>query len=400
MEYIDGKTLKEYLEEKETPLSEEETLRLIRPVLNALSQIHEERIIHRDISPENIMIAHSGQVVLIDFGAARISTGAETKSLTVLLKHGYAPVEQYQTKGKQGPYTDIYAICATMYRMMSGEKPEEAIDRMVEDQVIPLEQRSGISVSHHVSAAIQKGLAVQPKDRFQAVEELEEELFEKESAVLQERYVYESQDDNYREQEKVERILEEIGSYEKEKKVKAWLVCLITVIVLIWLRGVISSFLLGEVKSTGQTLIAEESTTEENWAENSAQVDHFDVTQIKDAKKLVELIENNFDIDFDYEKDLGEYRYNNNSSYIFIGSSHSDGSIDRVYWKKIQFLTCKDVTVGMDKKEIEKTLKVVNKTENQTNYYIVDFENEEYQGELIIDYDAENKAKYMCFYGV
>ena len=164
------------------------------------------------------MIAHSGQVVLIDFGAARISTGAETKSLTVLLKHGYAPVEQYQTKGKQGPYTDIYAICATMYRMMSGEKPEEAIDRMVEDQVIPLEQRSGISVSHHVSAAIQKGLAVQPKDRFQAVEELEEELFEKESAVLQERYVYESQDDNYREQEKVERILEEIGSYEKEKR--------------------------------------------------------------------------------------------------------------------------------------------------------------------------------------
>lgn len=181
---------------------------------------------------------------------------------------------------------------------------------------------------------------------------------------------------------------------------KAWLVCLITVIVLIWLRGVISSFLLGEVKSTGQTLIAEESTTEENWAENSAQVDHIDVTQIKDAKKLVELIENNFDIDFDYEKDLGEYRYNNNSSYIFIGSSHSDGSIDRVYWKNIQFLTCKDVTVGMDKKEIEKTLKVVNKTENQTNYYIVDFENEEYQGELIIDYDAENKAKYMCFYGV
>ena len=237
MEYIDGKTLKEYLEEKETPLSEEETLRLIRPVLNALSQIHEERIIHRDISPENIMIAHSGQVVLIDFGAARISTGAETKSLTVLLKHGYAPVEQYQTKGKQGPYTDIYAICATMYRMMSGEKPEEAIDRMVENQVIPLEQRSGISVSHHVSAAIQKGLAVQPKDRFQAVEELEEELFEEEPAVMEERYVYESQDDNYREQEKVERILEEIEYYEKEKKVKAWLVCLITVIVLIWLGG-------------------------------------------------------------------------------------------------------------------------------------------------------------------
>ena len=402
MEYIDGKTLKEYLEEKETPLSEEETLRLIRPVLNALSQIHEERIIHRDISPENIMIAHSGQVVLIDFGAARISTGAETKSLTVLLKHGYAPVEQYQTKGKQGPYTDIYAICATMYRMMSGEKPEEAIDRMVDDKVIPLEQRSGISVSHHVSAAIQKGLSVQPKDRFQAVEELEEELFEEEPAVMEERYVYESQDDNYREQEKVERILEEIGYYEKEKKVKAWLVCLITVIVLIWF-GVETDSSSRQGNSSAQTLNQEASTTatpEETWTKGSAQVDHIDITQIKDAKKLVELIENNYNIVFDYEKDRGEYRYDNNSSYIFIGSSHSDGSIDRVYWKNIQFLTCKDVTVGMDKKEIEKTLKVVNKTENQTNYYIVDFENEEYQGELIIDYDAENKAKYMRFYGV
>ena len=118
------------------------------------------------------MIAHSGQVVLIDFGAARISTGAETKSLTVLLKHGYAPVEQYQTQGKQGPYTDIYAVCATMYRMLSGERPEEAIDRMARDEVIPLEQRSGISVSHHVSTAIQKGLSVQVVDRYQSLEEL------------------------------------------------------------------------------------------------------------------------------------------------------------------------------------------------------------------------------------
>ena len=85
MEYIDGKTLKQYLAEKGAPLSEEETLRLIYPILNALQKIHGEGIIHRDISPENIMLAKDGRVVLIDFGAARISTGAETKSLTEVL---------------------------------------------------------------------------------------------------------------------------------------------------------------------------------------------------------------------------------------------------------------------------------------------------------------------------
>ena len=179
MEYIEGKTLKQYLEEREFPLSEEETLRLIRPILNALQKIHEEGIVHRDISPENIMLAKDGRVVLIDFGAARISTGAETKSLTVLLKHGYAPVEQYQTQGKQGPYTDIYAVCATMYRMLSGKKPEEAIDRIVEDRVIPLEERRDIQVSYQVSSAIQKGLSIQAWDRYQTVEELIYNLYEK-----------------------------------------------------------------------------------------------------------------------------------------------------------------------------------------------------------------------------
>ena len=180
MEYIEGKTLKQYLEEREFPLSEEETLRLIHPILNALQEIHEEGIIHRDISPENIMLAKDGRIVLIDFGAARISTGAETKSLTVLLKHGYAPVEQYQTKGKQGPYTDIYSVCATMYRMLSGEKPEEAIDRIVEDRVVPLEERRDIQVSHQVSSAIQKGLSIQAWDRYQTVEELIYSLYESE----------------------------------------------------------------------------------------------------------------------------------------------------------------------------------------------------------------------------
>ena len=184
MEYISGKTLKQYLEEIRKPLSETETLRLIRPILNALASIHSEGMIHRDVSPENIMLAKDGRVILIDFGAARIATGAETKSLTVLLKHGYAPVEQYQTRGKQGPYTDIYAVCATIYRMLSGEKPEEAIDRMVEDKVVPLERKNGLHISHMVSETVRKGLSVQSQDRYQTVEELIRGLYKETNSFV------------------------------------------------------------------------------------------------------------------------------------------------------------------------------------------------------------------------
>ena len=187
MEYIQGKSLKKYMKECNGTLPEAKVLEIMRPILDALAQIHKQGIIHRDISPENIMLSDSGEVLLIDFGAARTATGAETKSLTVLLKHGYAPVEQYQTKGKQGPWTDIYAVCATMYRMLSGILPDEAVERMVQDNLVPLEKLNrngdGILVSHHVSAAIQKGLAVRPENRYQNVEKLITDLYGKEACV-------------------------------------------------------------------------------------------------------------------------------------------------------------------------------------------------------------------------
>ncbi len=183
MEYIQGKSLKKYMKEYNGTLPEAKVLEIMQPILEALAQIHKQGIIHRDISPENIMLSDSGEVTLIDFGAARTATGAETKSLTVLLKHGYAPVEQYQTKGRQGPWTDIYAVCATMYRMLSGTLPDEAIERMVQDSLVPLEKLnrngSGILVSHRVSAAIQKGLSVRPENRYQKVEDLIADLYGK-----------------------------------------------------------------------------------------------------------------------------------------------------------------------------------------------------------------------------
>lgn len=181
MEYIEGRNLKQYLREKKQPLNEAETLRLMRPVLASLAGIHKEGIVHRDISPDNIIISDKGQVKLVDFGAARLATGMETQSLTVFLKPGYAPIEQYQTRGKQGPWTDIYAVCATMYEMMSGLKPEDSVNRMVKDNVKKLHEMSRqnpqIKISSRVSDAVQKGMQVHAAARFQTAEELMQALY-------------------------------------------------------------------------------------------------------------------------------------------------------------------------------------------------------------------------------
>ena len=185
MEFIDGISLKDYLKEKGGRLSEEETLKIMKPVLEALVQVHKAGIIHRDISPDNIMLTfkdgnvHSQieSVKLIDFGAARMTEKNDQKSLTIILKHGYAPEEQYRTHGEQGPWTDVYALCAVLYRMLTGETPVPAMDRMFKDELKTLEQ-CGVKVNANTAAAILKGLAVKKNDRIQCVQELMETLYE------------------------------------------------------------------------------------------------------------------------------------------------------------------------------------------------------------------------------
>lgn len=132
MEYLNGETLASYLKRAGT-LSEKETLELMIPLLQALQAVHEQNIIHRDISPDNIFIATDSagkrQVKLIDFGAARFATSSHSKSLTVLLRPGYSPEEQYRSSGEQGPHTDVYAIAAVMYQMVTGVIPPDALER-------------------------------------------------------------------------------------------------------------------------------------------------------------------------------------------------------------------------------------------------------------------------------
>ena len=186
MEYIPGITMKQYLRSKVNRLDERTVLRLMRPVLESLDKVHRSGIIHRDISPDNILITADQKVTLIDFGAARMASGNDGKSMTILLKHGYAPVEQYQSKGRQGPWTDVYAICATMYRMISGKVPEEAVDRIENDRVKPLTmlaREENFQVSRRVSDVIQKGLSVSASHRYQNVRSLIQELYEEPQTV-------------------------------------------------------------------------------------------------------------------------------------------------------------------------------------------------------------------------
>ena len=169
MEYLDGETLKDYLKRK-GKLSQEELFTLMEPVMKALKGVHQQGLIHRDISPDNIMIV-DGKVKLLDFGAARNATGIDNQSLSVMLKPGYAPEEQYRTKGKQGPWTDIYALCATMYKCLTGVTPSESNERIFDDDLVS-PSSIGIAIDEHVERALLKGLNVLQQDRYQCIDDL------------------------------------------------------------------------------------------------------------------------------------------------------------------------------------------------------------------------------------
>ncbi len=181
MEYIDGETLKSKLE-RDGKMSIEETLNVILPVVSALKEVHEIGIIHRDISPDNIMISKDGKVSLIDFGASRFATSTHSKSLSVLIKPGYAPVEQYQSRGDQGPWTDVYALASTMYYILTGIVPEDAMERMGKDELKSL-SKLGIKVDKNIETAIMNAMNLKIEERTPSMEAFEEELTSRKTVV-------------------------------------------------------------------------------------------------------------------------------------------------------------------------------------------------------------------------
>ena len=170
MDYIEGVSFKSYIANNGGKVSVDETLNVMIPVLRALTAVHAEGFIHRDVTPDNIYISKDGNVKLLDFGSARYSIGDKSKSLDVILKVGYAPKEQYIRRGRQGPYTDVYSCAACFYAALTGYLPPESLERLDHDELVPVSQ-AGVAVPEWLDKAILKGLAVQPEDRFQSAAE-------------------------------------------------------------------------------------------------------------------------------------------------------------------------------------------------------------------------------------
>lgn len=178
MEFLEGCNLKVFLQankKRDKKIDVDTALQISQCVLNALKAIHASGIIHRDIKPANIFVCKDGTIKLIDFGGARFSDSETEKTRTVIITPGYAPAEQYQIKSKQGPYTDIYAVAAVLYEMLTGIKPEESINRKVEDTIVEPKKLND-EVSDGVSNAIMRAMALQSEIRFQTVDQFAKAL--------------------------------------------------------------------------------------------------------------------------------------------------------------------------------------------------------------------------------
>lgn len=169
MEYVEGETLAD-MARKKGKLSQQEIMVMMLPVMETLSRIHEQGVIHRDISPANL-ISDGKHIKLLDFGAANHFDEDDERSFSVIMKPGYAPQEQYRRDSEQGPWTDIYALCATIYKLLTGELPQDALGRIVKDNVLPPSEM-GIKVDKSFESALMKGLAVYPQNRYQSVNDM------------------------------------------------------------------------------------------------------------------------------------------------------------------------------------------------------------------------------------
>ena len=183
MDYVDGTSIKDYVREHGR-IRGDKMLILIKPLLQSLIKIHEKGILHRDISADNILLTEDGRLKLIDFGAARLSQNAQGDEYTIIFKRGFAPIEQCSAGGKQGPWTDVYGICATMYYMITGIVPDDSVSRLIEDKLLPLERIDGVRLTPQAMSCIMKGLAVRPEKRFQAMSEFYTALYAAKPSTL------------------------------------------------------------------------------------------------------------------------------------------------------------------------------------------------------------------------
>ena len=173
-EYVEGQTLKEILDAGKK-FTVDEAKMMIDQILRGLSKVHPLDVVHCDISPETIILTDSGEIKLLDFGATRYVTTANSKSLAIILKQGYAPEEQYRSRGVRGPWTDVYAVAAVMYRMITGVVPQESVERaLVDDLKDP--SKMGVSIPENIENALMNALNVYQNDRTPSADVFLQEL--------------------------------------------------------------------------------------------------------------------------------------------------------------------------------------------------------------------------------
>ena len=175
MEYLRGKPLSRYAKDHGGKISVSAAINVIMKMCEALSYVHGAGMVHRDISPDNIFVEKTGKIKLIDFGAARESYGNEEKTLSIVLKPNYAPPEQFRKKSRQGPWTDVYALGATVYKLLTGRTPDQAIDRIMEDEM-QVPSRYNPEVPLFLDRIVMKMMAPKIEDRFQNCDEVRREM--------------------------------------------------------------------------------------------------------------------------------------------------------------------------------------------------------------------------------
>ena len=176
MEYVKGHSLRKYIENRIESMNFSQAWDFFLPIIDALEKIHEKNLIHRDINPDNIIVREDETLKLIDFGSAR--EYASDVTMTAIVKGGYAPPEQYMRKGKQGPWTDVYSICATIYEMITGVIPESSIERQNKDKLYP-PSSYGCEITPQQEESLMKGLSLDYKRRYQNIVQLKQSLSSK-----------------------------------------------------------------------------------------------------------------------------------------------------------------------------------------------------------------------------
>ena len=231
MEYVRGVNLAKYIQLRGGKLSAEETFRILKPVMEALAKVHEAGIVHRDISPDNIILDPMGGAKLLDFGAVRAVEDPDvdkalTQSTVAILKHGFAPIEQYNSRGSLGPWTDEYAMCATIWYCLTGKATEEATIRIAED--IDPDWATIPELPDHQQQVLAKGFSRRAKDRYPSMEDLLEALFPGEDIPVEQPIIREPEK---KLAEKTKQVTEEV--FPLRKWMKLALVGVVTAVVIL-----------------------------------------------------------------------------------------------------------------------------------------------------------------------